>query len=101
MAKQLLNTDVPKKLVALARQIDVNAYTPKERQLKLEQLEALASKHIPIRRTAVRQTEVYDIHEDLVEVLNKYDYSKIGSLKMIMAEQIIVPWAKINLKMKK
>jgi len=101
MAQQLLNTDVPTKLVQIARQIDISAYSPKERQLNLEKLEALADKYIPIRRSPIRQVSVYDIHEDLVEVLNKYDFTKVGRLKMTLAEQIIVPWVKVNLKLKK
>lgn len=103
MALQYINKDVPAKLVALARQIDVEAYAPKERQLKLEELEALATKHIPVRprNVSVQQTPIYDIHADLVEVLNKFDYSKIALWKMKAAEPLISNWVHKNLKLKK
>lgn len=103
MALQHLNKDVPPKLVALARQIDVEAYSPKERQLKIEELEALANKHIPIRHRAnpIAQIQVYDIHGDLVEVLNKYDFTKLAKWKMALAEPIITKWVYKNLKLKK
>lgn len=97
----MVNIDVPKELINLARQIDVSAYSEKEIQLKLEQLEALATKHIPIRSTPIAQTAVYDVYAGLIEIFNKYDYKKIGIIKMSAAKPIIKSWAYANLKLKK
>ena len=101
MAAQLLNTDVPPKLVALARQIDVDAYSPQERAVKLQALEKLASQHINFRTTTIAQTQVYDIHVDLVNVLNKYDFTKLSAWKKALAEPLITKWVRANLILKK
>lgn len=102
MANQFLNNDVPAKLIAIAKKIDVEAYSIAERQSKLQQLEQLAAQHIPQRSPGtIAQTFHGDIHPALVIVLNKYDYSKIGKLKMFAAEKVIVPWVKLNLKLKR
>lgn len=102
MATQLINNDVPAKLLAIALKIDVEAYSAAERSEKLQQLEKLAAKHIPLRRPGtVAQTPRADIHPELAVVLNKYDYSKVGKLKMFAAEKVIVPWVRANLKLKR
>lgn len=97
----MVNIDVPKELIDLARQIDISAYTEKEIELKLEHLEALATKHIPIRNTPIAQSAVYDVYSGLIEIFNKYDYKKIGILKMAAAKPIIKAWVYNNLKLKK
>ncbi len=97
----LLNRIVPPALLDLARQIDASGYSPKDKQLKLEQLEFLANKHIPYLQGKQVQVAVNDIDKDLADILNKFDFSKVSSFKMALAKPIITKWVQQNLKLKR
>lgn len=99
----LVNKIVPSALVALARQIDTAFYNQNKRnkQQKLEELEMLAVKYVPILKAKVEQVKVLDIDSDLADILNKFDFSQVNAFKMAIAAPIITKWVQQNLKLKK
>ncbi|MBU3742573.1 MAG: hypothetical protein FGM24_09865 [Candidatus Kapabacteria bacterium] len=88
-------TDVPKKLIDLLPRIRFAALTPREAQQALSDLEAYVStvSVIKPRRDMSAKTKTVTLPDTVpvqaIEVINRYDYSRVSTVMIAMAMPII------------
>jgi|GEM_PF-5745014 len=89
--------DTPKELIDIAEKIDTTSLSPIELKRKLDQLAFEAVKYIPIRTGKVGRTITIrnpKVDQKLLTLVSKFDFSKVGKAKKMLALPLIKTYLK-------